>query len=147
MHICLVYFKTTDLYTCDDTTTSSKCRNWLRMDEKTFMNLLDLIGDKLKKADTVMREAITPAQRLAVTLRYMATGNSFRELSYWFRLGERTIAYIVLETCQVICDTLNYLFTLPSTPAEWEEVAKDFFELWNFPRLLGEIDGKHLVLK
>lgn len=35
----------------------------------------------------------------------------------------------------------------PQTTAEWEAIASDFEEKWNFPHCLGAIDGKHVVLR
>lgn len=48
--------------------------NYLRMDKETFYNLLDLVKHKIKKESTHLRETITPAQRLATTLRFLAAG-------------------------------------------------------------------------
>jgi hypothetical protein len=49
-------------------------KNWMRMDEATFYELLGKVGPLITKQDTNMRQSIPPAQRLAITLRYMATG-------------------------------------------------------------------------
>ena len=49
-------------------------RNFLRMDQTTFEELLTLVSPLIKRQDTVMREAISPAERLALTLRFLATG-------------------------------------------------------------------------
>ena len=50
-------------------------KNWMRMDEPTFYDLLRKVGPLITKQDTNMRQSIPAAQRLAVTLRHMATGN------------------------------------------------------------------------
>lgn len=49
-------------------------KNFLRMSAADFEYLLELISPRIKKQDTRMRKAITPGERLAVTLRYLATG-------------------------------------------------------------------------
>ena len=49
-------------------------RNWMRLDEASFYDILNRIKPYIQKQNTVMRESISPQQRLAVTLRYMATG-------------------------------------------------------------------------
>lgn len=36
---------------------------------------------------------------------------------------------------------------VPNTEDEWKNVAKDFWDKWNFPFCLGAIDGKHVVMK
>ena len=47
------------------------------MDLSSFEYLLDLVTPVISKTDTVMREAITAGQRLAVTLRFLATGKIY----------------------------------------------------------------------
>jgi hypothetical protein len=49
------------------------CR-FLRIEPETFDHLLHLIGDKICKQDTRMRWCISAETRLALTLRYLATG-------------------------------------------------------------------------
>lgn len=49
-------------------------RNYLRMSETQFNLLLSFISQDLLKQDTRMRDAITPAEKVAVTLRFLATG-------------------------------------------------------------------------
>lgn len=36
---------------------------------------------------------------------------------------------------------------MPSTPAEWKNVAADFYDKWNNPNTLGAMDGKHVVFR
>lgn len=48
-----------------------KFYNFFRMTHDSFRKLLELVYDQLRHADTNMRLAITPAERLAVNLRYV----------------------------------------------------------------------------
>ena len=36
---------------------------------------------------------------------------------------------------------------VPSTAHHWEQIQREFHELWNFPQCLGAIDGKHVRIK
>ena len=45
-----------------------------RMSKKNFTELLELVSPLIMKQDTKMRKAVSPAQRLSITLRYLATG-------------------------------------------------------------------------
>ena len=49
--------------------------NFIRMNAQTFEQLLTVVAPHIQRKDTVMRQAIPPAERLSLTLRYLATGN------------------------------------------------------------------------
>ncbi|XP_048036196.1 protein ALP1-like [Megalobrama amblycephala] len=86
--------------------------------------------------------------RLSLTLRFLATGETFRSLSFQYRIGRSTISEIVMETCQALYDVLkdDHLKT-PTTETEWREVAMRFQNKWQFPNCLGAIDGKHIYIQ
>jgi len=74
----------------------------------------------LKKKDTVMREAIPPRDRLSITLRYLATGNSFQDLSYSARIALNTLSKLVPETLKAIIKILrDKVINCPSISIEW----------------------------
>ena len=52
--------------------------NYLRMDEATYFEILHIImvTPLIKHSDTVMREAISPHERLSATLLFVATGRN-----------------------------------------------------------------------
>jgi len=49
-------------------------KNWMRMDKRGFDVLLEKVGPLIYKQDTKFRECIPAKDRLAMTLRYLATG-------------------------------------------------------------------------
>ncbi|GFO37059.1 hypothetical protein PoB_006356400 [Plakobranchus ocellatus] len=57
-------------------------QNYLRMDHDIYNELLQLISPLIVKQDTNCRDAITPHERLAVTLTYLATGRSYADLVF-----------------------------------------------------------------
>lgn len=61
----------------------------------------------LKKEDTAMRMAIPVAIKLEVTLRYLATGDSFKSLEYLFRVPESTISMFLPEVLSAISRVLQ----------------------------------------
>lgn len=48
--------------------------NFVRMDTKDFDDILQMISPVIKRKNTCMQEAISLAERLSLTLRYLATG-------------------------------------------------------------------------
>lgn len=86
-------------------------KNYLRMDEHTFLKLLSFVKPHIEKEDTNMRLSIPARDRLTVTLRYLATGESYRSLMYSTRIPACTISKIIPECCKTIYNVLkdNYL--------------------------------------
>lgn len=60
----------------------SQFKNFVRMTEENFNDLLTKIRPIIEKQDTKMRAAIPASVRLYVTLRYLATGNLYTRTSY-----------------------------------------------------------------
>ena len=82
-----------------------------------------------------MRKAICPKQRLASTLRFIVTGESFCSLKYQSQISRKAVSYIIDEFCKVIVTVLSGTYLkFPS-----------FKEKWNFPHCIGAVYGKHIV--
>ena len=52
------------------------------MDEATYYRLFEMVAPLIQKEDTMMRKAISAHERLAATLRFLATGRSFEDLKF-----------------------------------------------------------------
>lgn len=77
----------------------------------------------------------------------MATGADFRALSFAFRLGHSTIHQIIVDTSNVIWETLSSkVMPLPTEELLKESAAK-FEKMWNFPNCVAAIDGKHIAIQ
>ena len=120
-------------------------RRFMRMDIDHFKKLLATVGPDLIKTDTKLRKPIRPEERLALTLRFLATGETFRSLEFQFRISRKAISYIVLEVVETIYRKMGpeYL-RLPSTKDEWSSIEQVFRGRWNFPHCVGALDGKHV---
>ncbi|XP_057312163.1 uncharacterized protein LOC130653659 [Hydractinia symbiolongicarpus] len=66
-------------------------------------------------------------EQLALTLRCLTTDESFKLLSFQYRILMNAVSYIVKGCCKA--------------------VVKKFKERWNFPHGLGAIDGKHVRIQ
>lgn len=123
-------------------------KGYVRMDVDHFDELLHLLAPFLQKQDTNMRECISPEEMCCITLRYLASGESFRSLEYQFRISKKAISYIIQEVCSAIIKVLGTdNFKTPKTTEEWMEIAKKFQQRWNFPHGLGGVDGKHIIIQ
>ena len=55
-------------------------KNYVRVDPQFFHELLQKVGPVIQRRDTYWRESLPAGMRLAITLRYLATGNSYMSL-------------------------------------------------------------------
>ncbi|KAG0716812.1 hypothetical protein GWK47_008766 [Chionoecetes opilio] len=118
-----------------------------RMSKDNFVKLLNLVSPLIRKQDTKLRKAVSPAQRLSVTLRYLATGESRRSLEFQYKIRHNLISSIIPEVCDALFAVLRGTYLkLPTTSAEWQEVASGFSNVWQFPNCIGALDGKRFLL-
>jgi hypothetical protein len=104
-------------------------KNFLRMDLVTFESLLAEVEPLIRKQDTVMRNSICPAEQLAVTLRFLATGESYTSLQYQFRIGKGTLSAMIPNVCNAISTSLaSRYISCPNTAQQWEEKAERFYQ-------------------
>ncbi|XP_055627766.1 uncharacterized protein LOC129778273 [Toxorhynchites rutilus septentrionalis] len=87
--------------------------------------------------------AISPQEKLLITLRYLATGCTFKALTHIFMRGDTTIGLVVKECTKAIWNVLQPLYMPVPTEAIWESTAQRYYELWDLPNCIGSIDGKH----
>ena len=83
------------------------------MSSDRFNHLLSLVEPLIRKSDTRFRKSISASERLALTLRILATGDSQQTLSYSFRIGKATVSKTVSETCEAIYSALKEKSVLP----------------------------------
>ncbi|KAF8778418.1 Protein ALP1-like like protein [Argiope bruennichi] len=122
-------------------------RRSLRMNTASFEFLLSMVSPYISGRDTNMRIAITAGEKLAVTLRYLASGETQSSLSFQFRITLNTISGIIKLVCNALVKVLspNHLH-VPSTKIEYEAVSADFYTMWQFPQCIGALDGKHIKI-
>ena len=82
-------------------------RNFLRMSDPVFQQLLASVSPYITRQDTNMREAITAEQRLVATLRYLATGRSLQDLKFSTGISPQSLGVIIPETCSAIIQVLQ----------------------------------------
>jgi hypothetical protein len=62
---------------------------------------------KISKKDTAFKKAISVQERLALTLHFLASGDSYVSLQYLFQISKQAISCIVLEVCEALVEKLK----------------------------------------
>lgn len=85
-------------------------RKILRLLCEKFEELLEKIHPLIQKKDTLMRLAIPSRTKLEITLRYLATGDSYQFLELLFRVAACTICKFLPKVLDAIKQVLwDYL--------------------------------------
>ena len=120
----------------------------LRVDPPMFQELVDTLTPIIQKQPTVMREALPVGLRLAVTLKFMCSGESYPEIAHLFRISTSSICNIISETCDAIhAHYGDELLMPPDEPQKWKQAAARFEDKWQLPHCVGALDGKHIAIK
>lgn len=128
-------------------------KEFFRMTKQQFCFLVEKVSPLIEKKQQPLpinsvQSTIKPDERLTVTLRYLATGESFHSLEYSFRISWQSISSIVYETSRALYQVLAPEFLkVPSTEREWQILADKFESRWNFPHGIGAIDGKRVIIQ
>ena len=108
--------------------------------------LVKEIASLITKKTAMMRQLI-PEIKIAITLKFLATGESYESLMYQFRVHSSTISKFVLIVCNKIYETFKgRILRLPGTTEEWEIVEHETRRLWQFPNCIGAADGKYIAI-
>ena len=122
-------------------------KSFLRMEPDMFREMLVRVTPRISKR-TDRRPPLEPGLKLAITLRFLATGNSYHSLAFSFRVAHNTISLLVPHVCDaIVAEYAAEVFTTPSTNDAWKTVARQFGHKWNFHHACGALDGKHIAIK
>ena len=84
-------------------------KKFFRMSEGTFDKLLGMVKPFMTRNNTNMRESLPVSERLALTLRYLATGRNFEDFKFSAVMSPGSISIAIVETCEVLIYVLQDL--------------------------------------
>ena len=123
-------------------------KNFMRMPPVMYDELVERLILILTKETTNWRAPLDPGLKVAITLRHLASGSKYREMQYGWRVPHNTISLIVREVCEAIVHVYREeILAPPETPEQWQQITDDWLNRWNFPHVVGAIDGKHIACK
>ena len=116
-------------------------KGFIRMDSDLFKEIVVRVGPRIRKEDTKYRQAVPVEVQIAIALRFVTSGESYRASEYHFRVLHSLICNIVPEVMEAIYQEFQDALQCPNTPEQWKQVADDFFQKWQYPNCIGVVDG------
>ena len=118
------------------------------MSPESFDDVLSRVRVRITKMRTNCRDPLSPELKLSTTLNFLRHGTCFTGMEAYTYVPVSTMAGakgVVREVCDALYEVLAPEFLrLPSTSAEWEQIASAFEKRWNYPNCIGALDGKHV---
>ena len=93
------------------------------MSRRKFDQLLHLVGPEIEHSRNHILP-IDPLIRLAITLRFLASGNSFVSIAHSYRTNKSTVRLIVYEVCETLWKILQPMHLTAPTKEKWMQIAQ-----------------------
>ncbi len=104
-------------------------QNFVRFELAMFQKLVDRLTTLINKTNTNCYKALDPDLKLAITLRYLATGDSSKSLQYGFRVAYYTICLLIPDVCHWYINNTT----------DWIVVDNQMIRRWQYHHCLGDI--------
>ena len=93
---------------------------------------------------TYFKKSLQVGLKLAITLRHLAKGETYKSLNYhWLVVQTIIYKFALIVCCSILDEFQEEYLTCPTTPKSEEK----FRSKWIVPHVLGALDGKHIAMK
>ena len=108
----------------------ARFKNNTKLSLEMFDKVLDRLTPRLQRQETKFRNTIPSGPsglKLALFLRYLATGSSYTELGNNFRVGKETVHKFVPDVATTLAAGFSAeIVNCPTTHGGWLEIAREF---------------------
>ena len=106
-----------------------------------------ILAPELIGKDSNARAATPVWKKVVVAVHYMRTGEKYLLLGQRFGVGQSTAHKYVHDVSAAIVKVMQHEYIrLPQTRAECQELMKQFYQLSQFPNVIGCVDGVHFEI-
>jgi hypothetical protein len=77
------------------------------MSKTNFYKVLGIVEPMITKQNTRFRESVPAEMKLAITLRYLATRDSFMSLMYLFKVSKQFISSMLPAVLKAVIESLQ----------------------------------------
>lgn len=118
-----------------------------RVDRETLQYLEEALHPYLERQDTNFRRAIPVAKQIAFALKTLASTTEYLTVAALFGVGKTTVESVFKRFLKYANEVLVPRHIKWPQHSEYEERAREFESLWQFPMVVGGIDGCHFEIE
>ncbi|XP_062977814.1 uncharacterized protein LOC134395583 [Elgaria multicarinata webbii] len=113
-----------------------------RMTRATLFEIAEQLRPHLERQRTIMRKPLPPHKRLAITIWWLSSLETYREAANHFGVGESTVSTVVME----VCLTIKLVLLRKTVFLGDHEKIMDGFLAMGMPRCVGVLGGCHIPI-
>lgn len=116
-----------------------------RVTRESFSKIVKSVEFDMAKEDTPFKTTIPIRKRVAIAIYYLKSGANFDVVGLTFGVGKSTVCNIVDDFFSaLIKNNFHEQIHFPTTNIEMATMEQDFNKRWQFPGVIGAIDGSHI---
>lgn len=122
---------------------------YFRLSKNLFYKVVNLIKDDIslpRRFGGSKQKILSAEQKLCITLRFLITGDTQTSMQFDSRISQPCISGAIKQVCGALKKNMIKLMPVPEEN-DWKKYATDFSQKWNFPHVIGAIDGKHVRIQ
>lgn len=119
-----------------------------RVSRQLFSKIVQSVKSDMEKEDTKFNTTIPIRKRVAIAMYYLKSGANFDVVGLTFGVGKATVCNIVDDFFSAMIKN-NFFdqIKFPTTNDEMTTMEESFSGRWQFPGVIGAIDGSHIPIK
>ncbi|XP_066593605.1 putative nuclease HARBI1 [Prorops nasuta] len=147
-HIVYRYYNSTSISTEEEIEITIRIkRRYIRDHRDPFQHFNNAAFKKRYRFTKESRSSITNLEKLLITLRYYGS-NCFQNISGDLRnISQPTICRIVKQISKIFAEELGDFIYFPRTAEDCNKNYEQFYQIANFPNVVGTIDCTHIKIK
>lgn len=120
-------------------------RQRYRLSKDCTFNLINNLRDNIKR-NTSRSKSVSPELQVLVFLKFLASGQFYNSIGDLHGINSATVCRIIRHVSTSIAALHNEHIQMPTTREDIAETKRQFYEIDNFPGVIGTIDCTHIRL-
>ncbi|VDI29494.1 Hypothetical predicted protein [Mytilus galloprovincialis] len=117
-----------------------------RLSGPLIIDLCRMFGNDLKRP-TMRSRAFPVSLQIMVALRFYSTGSFQLVNADVHNISKSSVSNITRDVTQCLVGVCQQYVVIPTDPVELQSVMQGFYNVANFPNVVGAIDGTHIRIR